>query len=209
MFKTNRISFQVVCKLLSFSMKPTTLRKTQGSFTHLSSMTWWVWKKGVDEEWEWKTSNWPWWDMWRRVIRYNHQTVNFVYSLSKTLKFSSSYFVREKVNHILINLLKVFFFLKNTDLHSLLSFMLLMRFLLYYTMSVGSLDLCNILQLNPASPLSTSDSGYNPSPSPEDRVHVLVCVHTGNATEINSLVLQKMKIIREAASDLGKRGLSV
>lgn len=87
--------------------------------------------------------------------------------------------------------------------------MLLMRFLLYYTMSVGSLDLCNILQLNPASPLSTSDSGYNPSPSPEDRVHVLVCVHTGNATEINSLVLQKMKIIREAASDLGKRGLSV
>lgn len=112
MFKTNRISFQVVCKLLSFSMKPTTLRKTQGSFTHLSSMTWWVWKMGVDEEWEWKTSNWPWWDMWRRVIRYNHQTVNFVYSLSKTLKFSSSYFVREKVNHILINLLKVFFFKK-------------------------------------------------------------------------------------------------
>lgn len=38
--------------------------------------------------------------------------MNFVYSLSKTLKFSSSYFVREKVNHILINLLKVFFFLK-------------------------------------------------------------------------------------------------
>lgn len=35
--------------------------------------------------------------------------MNFVYSLSKTLKFSSSYFVREKVNHILINLLKVFF----------------------------------------------------------------------------------------------------
>lgn len=36
--------------------------------------------------------------------------MNFVYSLSKTLKFSSSYFVREKVNHILINLLKFFFF---------------------------------------------------------------------------------------------------
>lgn len=35
--------------------------------------------------------------------------MNFVYSLSKTLKFSSSYFVREKVNHILINLLKFFF----------------------------------------------------------------------------------------------------
>lgn len=35
--------------------------------------------------------------------------MNFVYSLSKSLKLSSSYFVREKVNHILINLLKVFF----------------------------------------------------------------------------------------------------
>uniref|UniRef100_A0A3P9DKP5 Interferon-induced protein 44-like n=1 Tax=Maylandia zebra TaxID=106582 RepID=A0A3P9DKP5_9CICH len=64
-------------------------------------------------------------------------------------------------------------------------------------------------KLNPASPLSTSDSGYNPSPSPEDRVHVLVCVHTGNATEINSSVLQKMKIIREAASDLGIPQLAV
>ncbi|KAL3967035.1 growth arrest and DNA-damage-inducible protein [Sarotherodon galilaeus] len=64
-------------------------------------------------------------------------------------------------------------------------------------------------KFNPASPLSTSDSGYNPSPSPEDRIHVLVCVYSGNATEINSSVLQKMKAIREAASDLGIPQLAV
>uniref|UniRef100_A0A3Q4IH71 Interferon-induced protein 44-like n=1 Tax=Neolamprologus brichardi TaxID=32507 RepID=A0A3Q4IH71_NEOBR len=64
-------------------------------------------------------------------------------------------------------------------------------------------------KFNPASPLSTSDSGYNPSPSPEDRCHVLVCVFSGNATDINSSVLQKMKTIREAASDLGIPQLAV
>ncbi|CAI5670121.1 unnamed protein product [Oreochromis niloticus] len=64
-------------------------------------------------------------------------------------------------------------------------------------------------KFNPASPLSTSDSGYNPSPSPEDRVHVLVCLYSGNTTEINSSVLQKMKAIRETASDLGIPQLAV
>uniref|UniRef100_A0A669EXT4 Uncharacterized protein n=1 Tax=Oreochromis niloticus TaxID=8128 RepID=A0A669EXT4_ORENI len=64
-------------------------------------------------------------------------------------------------------------------------------------------------KFNPASPLSTSDSGYNPSPSPEDRVHVVVCLYSGNTTEINSSVLQKMKAIRETASDLGIPQLAV
>uniref|UniRef100_A0A668VTH6 G domain-containing protein n=1 Tax=Oreochromis aureus TaxID=47969 RepID=A0A668VTH6_OREAU len=45
---------------------------------------------------------------------------------------------------------------------------------------------------NPVSSLSPSDSHYIPQPSPEDRVHVLVCVCSAN----------KMKEIREEASDL-------
>ncbi|XP_039464288.1 uncharacterized protein LOC116328508 isoform X2 [Oreochromis aureus] len=64
-------------------------------------------------------------------------------------------------------------------------------------------------KFNPWSPLSTSDCYYNPSPSPEDRVHVVVCVYSGNTTEINSSVLQKMKAIRETASDLGIPQLAV
>ncbi|CAI5670141.1 unnamed protein product [Oreochromis niloticus] len=64
-------------------------------------------------------------------------------------------------------------------------------------------------KFNPASPLSTSDSGYNPSPSPEDRVHVLVCVYAGNMIGMNSSMLQKMKAIRETASDLGIPQLAV
>uniref|UniRef100_A0A3B5ARI7 G domain-containing protein n=1 Tax=Stegastes partitus TaxID=144197 RepID=A0A3B5ARI7_9TELE len=58
-------------------------------------------------------------------------------------------------------------------------------------------------KFNPASSLSSSDSGYNPTPSNDDKVHVLVCVCSGNAAEISDSVLQKMREIREAASDLG------
>ncbi|XP_069576198.1 interferon-induced protein 44-like [Brachyistius frenatus] len=57
-------------------------------------------------------------------------------------------------------------------------------------------------KFNPLSSLSAGDAGYNPSPSPDDRVHVLVCVCSGNASEIKDSVLQKMRDIREAASDL-------
>ncbi|XP_054871606.1 interferon-induced protein 44-like [Amphiprion ocellaris] len=56
---------------------------------------------------------------------------------------------------------------------------------------------------NPVSSLSPSDSGYNAAPSLDDRVHVLVCVCSGNTADISDSVLKKMREIREAASDLG------
>uniref|UniRef100_A0A3B4T9U1 Interferon-induced protein 44-like n=2 Tax=Seriola dumerili TaxID=41447 RepID=A0A3B4T9U1_SERDU len=58
-------------------------------------------------------------------------------------------------------------------------------------------------KFNPASSLSSGDLGFNPSPSLDDRVHVLVCVYSANSAKINDPVLMKMKEIREAASDLG------
>ncbi|CAK6983821.1 interferon-induced protein 44-like [Scomber scombrus] len=56
---------------------------------------------------------------------------------------------------------------------------------------------------NNRSALSDTDPGYNSSPSVDDRVHLLVCVYSANTSEIKESVLQKMKEIREAASDLG------
>ncbi|TDH06466.1 hypothetical protein EPR50_G00113660 [Perca flavescens] len=56
---------------------------------------------------------------------------------------------------------------------------------------------------NPASSLSEGDPGYNPDPSLEDKVHVLVCVLSANAAEITDSVLQKMAEIRKLASKLG------
>ncbi|KAM4560699.1 interferon-induced protein 44-like [Fundulus diaphanus] len=58
-------------------------------------------------------------------------------------------------------------------------------------------------KFNPASPLTKNDPGYNPNPSADDRVHVLVCVFSANASQIKTTVLEKMKSIREAASELG------
>ncbi|XP_044222617.1 interferon-induced protein 44-like, partial [Thunnus albacares] len=58
-------------------------------------------------------------------------------------------------------------------------------------------------EFNPASPLSDRDPGYISSPSEDDKVHVLVCVCDANASEIKGSVMQKMREIREAASDLG------
>lgn len=66
-----------------------------------------------------------------------------------------------------------------------------------------------ILQFNPVSPLSSSDPSHNATPSPGDRVHVLVCVLSANSTEIKESVLQKMADIREAASEMGKSPPSV
>ncbi|XP_014879447.1 interferon-induced protein 44-like [Poecilia latipinna] len=58
-------------------------------------------------------------------------------------------------------------------------------------------------KFNPVSSLSDGDHGYNSSPSISDRVHVLVCIYDANASEMKEPVLQKMKKIREAASELG------
>ncbi|XP_043988282.1 interferon-induced protein 44-like [Gambusia affinis] len=57
-------------------------------------------------------------------------------------------------------------------------------------------------KFNPIAPLTKDDFGYNPNPSLDDKVHVLVCVMSANAPQINSSVLQKMKKVRETASEL-------
>lgn len=69
------------------------------------------------------------------------------------------------------------------------------------------MDVCFglLVQFNPMSPLAEGDPGYNPSPSLEDRVHVLVCVISANLTSINPSVLEKMASVRETASSLGER----
>ncbi|XP_043987724.1 uncharacterized protein LOC122839814 isoform X2 [Gambusia affinis] len=64
-------------------------------------------------------------------------------------------------------------------------------------------------KFSPLSSLSPGDSGYKPSPSISDRVHVLVCVYSANAPQMKSSVLKKMKAIREAASDLGIPQLAI
>uniref|UniRef100_A0A087XXU2 Interferon-induced protein 44-like n=1 Tax=Poecilia formosa TaxID=48698 RepID=A0A087XXU2_POEFO len=64
-------------------------------------------------------------------------------------------------------------------------------------------------KFNPSSPLSEDDLDYISSPSISDRVHVLVCIYSANASEMRSSVLQKMKEIREAASDLGIPQLAI
>ncbi|XP_008400479.1 interferon-induced protein 44-like [Poecilia reticulata] len=64
-------------------------------------------------------------------------------------------------------------------------------------------------KFNPVSSLSEDDLGYNSSPSISDRVHVLVCIYDANAPEMKSSVLQKMKEIREAASELGIPQLAI
>ncbi|XP_035990906.1 interferon-induced protein 44-like isoform X1 [Fundulus heteroclitus] len=58
-------------------------------------------------------------------------------------------------------------------------------------------------KFNPVSPLTEGDPGYNPTPSADDKVHVLVCVMSINASQIKSSVLEKMKNVREKASELG------
>uniref|UniRef100_A0A3B5QD58 AIG1-type G domain-containing protein n=1 Tax=Xiphophorus maculatus TaxID=8083 RepID=A0A3B5QD58_XIPMA len=64
-------------------------------------------------------------------------------------------------------------------------------------------------KFSPSSSLSPGDSGYKPSPSISDRVHVLVCVYSADAPQMKSSVLKKMKEIREAASDLGIPQLAI
>ncbi|XP_017163748.1 interferon-induced protein 44-like [Poecilia reticulata] len=58
-------------------------------------------------------------------------------------------------------------------------------------------------KFNPVAPLTQDDPGYNPTPFADDKVHVLVCVMSANTPQMKSSVLEKMKSIRETASDLG------
>ncbi|KAK2863498.1 hypothetical protein Q5P01_003031 [Channa striata] len=64
-------------------------------------------------------------------------------------------------------------------------------------------------KFNPVSPLSRHDPGYSPSPSADDKVHVLVWVCSANITQINASVLKKALDIREAASDMGIPQLAI
>lgn len=64
-------------------------------------------------------------------------------------------------------------------------------------------------KFNPASSLSDGDRDYNSCPSISDRVHVLVCIYSADAPQMKPSVLQKMKDIREAASDLGIPQLAI
>lgn len=57
-------------------------------------------------------------------------------------------------------------------------------------------------------PLSSQDHGYNPKPTADDEVHVLVCVLSANSSEIKQSVLQKMSSVRQMASEMGKNLLS-
>ncbi|XP_074551402.1 interferon-induced protein 44-like [Halichoeres trimaculatus] len=56
---------------------------------------------------------------------------------------------------------------------------------------------------NPVTPLTPESSGYNPSPSLDNKVHVLVCVLSANVAEVKESVIKKMADIREVASLLG------
>uniref|UniRef100_A0A3B5Q3F0 Uncharacterized LOC102225563 n=1 Tax=Xiphophorus maculatus TaxID=8083 RepID=A0A3B5Q3F0_XIPMA len=64
-------------------------------------------------------------------------------------------------------------------------------------------------KFNPISSLSDGDPSYNSSPSVSDRVHVLVHIYDANAPQMKSSVLQKMKEVREAASELGIPQLAI
>lgn len=56
---------------------------------------------------------------------------------------------------------------------------------------------------NPEQVLSEDNKYFNPNPTIDDKVHVLVCMLNANAVEVNASVLMKMKEIREHARDLG------
>ncbi|MED6277628.1 hypothetical protein CHARACLAT_015464 [Characodon lateralis] len=58
-------------------------------------------------------------------------------------------------------------------------------------------------KFNPVGPLEPDDFGYNPTPSADDRVHVLVCVMSANTPQMNFSLLKKMSEVREKASELG------
>ncbi|XP_029986584.1 interferon-induced protein 44-like, partial [Sphaeramia orbicularis] len=58
-------------------------------------------------------------------------------------------------------------------------------------------------KFHPGATLSKKDQYYNPSPTLDDQVHVLVCLLNVNSPNISPSVIKKMKAIRETARDLG------
>ncbi|TWW54149.1 hypothetical protein D4764_0167770 [Takifugu flavidus] len=65
-------------------------------------------------------------------------------------------------------------------------------------------------KFNPSSPLKEGDEGYNPSPTLQDRVHVLVSViPVDGAVLITDVMVKKMRKIRRAASDMGIPQLAI
>ncbi|KAG7999323.1 Interferon-induced protein 44 [Nibea albiflora] len=65
-------------------------------------------------------------------------------------------------------------------------------------------------RFNPESKMSEQDQFYNNSPSDNDKVHVLVCVvPASTVAHIKDEVVQKIRDIREEASDLGISQLAV
>ena len=61
------------------------------------------------------------------------------------------------------------------------------------------------LQINPKRKMQTGDPSYNPSPTLDDKVHVLVSViPAGSVTLLSEEVWKKMREVRLAARDMGK-----
>lgn len=64
----------------------------------------------------------------------------------------------------------------------------------------------NGLQFKENQKLSEGDVFYNPAPSDNDRVHVLVYVVPADTSEpMNNKVLEKIRAVRLKAKDLGER----
>lgn len=64
-----------------------------------------------------------------------------------------------------------------------------------------------VVQFKPTSPLSKEDPSYNNSPSVGDKVHCLVGVLSAeriSLMEENNDIINKMREVREHASELGK-----
>ncbi|XP_074552942.1 interferon-induced protein 44-like [Halichoeres trimaculatus] len=59
-------------------------------------------------------------------------------------------------------------------------------------------------KFNPVSPLAQGDPGFNPNPTVNDKVHVLVCVvPAGSVPLLDTAKVQKLRQVRVAASELG------